>query len=114
MRPRLAVSWSQMVRPLTAITGLGISLVCAAVLSAQQQPSNDQPTIFRSGSAIVSVFATVVAADNRLVTDLTKENFEILEDGKPQPLVVFSNEPQPISVVVMLDTSGSMTSNIKL
>jgi Ca-activated chloride channel family protein len=60
------------------------------------------------------VFATVVATDNRLVTDLTQEDFEILEDGKPQPIVVFSNEPQPISVVVMLDTSGSMTANIKL
>jgi Ca-activated chloride channel family protein len=93
----------------------GIAAACSIVAAlAGQQGAPDDPGIFRSGSSIVSVFATVVTSDNRLVTDLTQDDFEILEDGKPQPIVVFSNEPQPISVVVMLDTSGSMTANIKL
>ena len=38
----------------------------------------------------------------------------VLENEKPQQLVVFENQNQPITVVVMLDTSGSMTGSIKL
>jgi Ca-activated chloride channel family protein len=62
----------------------------------------------------VSVYATVIGPQNRLVTDLTKEDFEVLDNDRPQELLVFANEVQPITVMVMLDTSGSMTGNIKL
>jgi len=70
--------------------------------------------LFKSGSAIVSVYATVIGPQNRLVTDLTREDFEVLDNDKPQELLIFANEVQPITVMVMLDTSGSMTGNIKL
>ena len=73
-----------------------------AVLAAQQ------PT-FKSGTQIVSLFATVTDAQKRLVPDLVKEDFEVFDNDKPQPLVLFENETQPITVVIMLDTSGSMT-----
>src|SRR4051812_23752076 len=79
----------------------------AAVIAAQQ------PT-FRSGTQVVSLFATVLDAQNRLVPDLTQDDFEVLDNDKLQPLIVFKNDPQPISVVVMLDTSGSMTGTIGL
>jgi Ca-activated chloride channel family protein len=79
----------------------------AAVVAAQQ------PT-FRSGTQVVSLFATVLDAQNRLVPDLTQEDFEVLDNEKLQPLIVFKNDPQPITVVVMLDTSGSMTGTIGL
>jgi len=79
----------------------------AAVVAAQQ------PT-FRSGTQVVSVFATVLDAQNRLVPDLEQPDFEVLDNDKPQPLIIFKNDPQPISVVVMLDTSGSMTGTIGL
>jgi Ca-activated chloride channel homolog len=72
-----------------------------------------QPT-FRSGTQVVSLFATVLDAQNRLVPDLTEQDFEVFDNEKPQPLIVFKNDPQPISVVVMLDTSGSMTGTIGL
>ena len=39
----------------------------------------------------------------------SQENFEVYDNGKLQTLTSFDNKPQPISVVVMLDTSGSMT-----
>ena len=38
-----------------------------------------------------------------------KEDFDVLDNGKPVTLTLFQNEPEPFSVVVMLDTSGSMT-----
>ena len=78
-----------------------------ATLSAQQ------PT-FRAGTQVVSVFATVTDAQKRLVPDLVQEDFEVFDNDKPQPLAFFQNEIQPISVVVMLDTSGSMTLTLDL
>jgi Ca-activated chloride channel homolog len=71
-----------------------------------------QPT-FRSGTQLVSLFVTVTDLQRRLVPDLLQEDFEVLDNGKPQPIVFFDNQTQPITVVVMLDTSGSMTGAIK-
>jgi Ca-activated chloride channel family protein len=88
------------------------AVLCLSALAAAQEPQ--QPS-FRSGTGvIVPIFATVSDREQRLVTDLEREDFEIFDNDKPQPLVVFQNETQPISVVVMLDTSASMTLNLKL
>jgi Ca-activated chloride channel homolog len=57
----------------------------------------------------VPSYVTVTDGTNRLVTDLAREDFEILDNGRPQELTIFDNEVRPISVVVMLDTSISMT-----
>ena len=72
-----------------------------------------QPT-FRAGTQVVSLFATVTDAQKRLVPDLQQADFEVLDNEKTQPLVFFQNEVQPITVVVMLDTSGSMTLTLDL
>jgi len=62
----------------------------------------------------VSLFVTVADAQRRLVAGLTQEEFEVHDNEKPQPIVFFQNEIQPITVVVMLDTSGSMTLTLDL
>ncbi len=73
----------------------------------------DQP-IFRGRSDAVRVFVTVVDKDGRLVTSLVQGDFEIRDEGKPQPITLFDNSPQPIRLVVMLDVSGSMEGNLPL
>jgi Ca-activated chloride channel family protein len=72
-----------------------------------------QPT-FRSGVQVVSLFVTVTDAQRRLVPDLVQDDFEVLDNDKPQPIVLFESVAQPITAVVMLDTSGSMTGTIAL
>jgi Ca-activated chloride channel family protein len=72
-----------------------------------------QPT-FRTGTRTVALYATVTDSQKRLVPDLTQEHFEIFDNDKPQTIDLFLNEVQPITVVVMLDTSASMTGNLKL
>ena len=62
----------------------------------------------------MAVYATIQDRDGRLVPDLTREQFEVRDNGKSQPITVFSNEIQPISVVMMLDRSGSMRGNFGL
>jgi Ca-activated chloride channel family protein len=89
-----------------------VSVVAAAValpvLLAAQQPT------FKAGTQVVPLYVTVVDADKRLVPDVAREEFEVLDNGKPVTLTLFSNEPEAFSVVVMLDTSGSMTESIGL
>jgi Ca-activated chloride channel homolog len=79
----------------------------SAVLAAQQ------PT-FRAGTQVVSLFVTVADIQKRLVPDLTQDDFQVFDNEKPQPLAYFDNSIHPINVVVMLDTSGSMTLTIDL
>jgi len=62
----------------------------------------------------VALYATVTDDKKRLVPDLDQAEFEILDNDKPQQIDVFIKEIQPISVVVMLDTSASMTGNLEL
>jgi Ca-activated chloride channel homolog len=77
-------------------------------LSARQQP------VFRGRGDAVRVFVTVTDKDGRLVTTLAKEDFEVRDEGKPQPLTLFDNTPQPIRLIVLLDVSGSMEGNLPL
>lgn len=64
---------------------------------------------FKAGVKIVPLYVTVTDAEKRLVPDLVSDDFVILEDGKPRKTELFRSENLPITVVVMLDTSGSMT-----
>ncbi len=80
---------------------------CASVAGQQQTP-------FKSGASTVAVYTTVTDSTGRLVPDLTKDDFEIYDNGKLQPLTLFATETQPISVIVMLDRSGSMKDSFRL
>ncbi len=89
-------------------------IACAlAVGGASQQPEQQQP-VFRGGRDTVRVFATVTDRDGRIATMLKQEDFELRDDGKPQPITQFDNTPQPIRLIVMLDVSGSMEGNAPL
>jgi Ca-activated chloride channel family protein len=89
--------------------GLALALLAAGTLIVRAQ----QP-LFRSGTQVVSLYVTVNDAEKRLVTNLTQDDFEIYDNDRPQPITLFVNEVQPITVVVMLDTSASMTGNLGL
>jgi Ca-activated chloride channel family protein len=86
------------------------TLVIAAGLVAlgALAPRAQQQGVFRSKVDVVPVFATVTAADGSFVSGLTRDDFIVLDDGKPQEIVSFADTAQAISVSVILDTSGSM------
>src|SRR5687768_6604413 len=89
----------------------GAFAVCLAAVAAA---ANQQPTVFRGTGEAVRVFVTVTDRDGRLVTTLDQSHFEVRDEGKPQPITLFDNTPQPIRLVVMLDVSGSMVGNLPL
>ena len=92
-------------RLMSATFAFGVLTLC--VVTAQQP-------VFRGGSDAVRVFVTVTDGQGRLVTTLGREDFEVRDEGKPQPITLFDNTPQPIRLIVMLDVSGSMEGNLPL
>ena len=85
----------------------------ACFVTSLSAHSPQQPT-FRAGGEAVRVFVTVTDGDGRLVTTLTQADFEVRDEGKPQPITLFDNSPQPIRLIVLLDVSGSMQGNLPL
>src|SRR5262245_24053368 len=63
---------------------------------------------FRGSVTTVEIPVTVTDSSNRLMTGLTKDDFEVFEDGDPQPVTQFSDKRTPVSVGVLLDISDSM------
>jgi VWFA-related protein len=76
-------------------------------LLAQEVPRPNPA--FRAGVDVVSVTATVLDGNDRLVTGLTAADFVVFDDSREQPITQFSNERVPVSLGILLDVSDSMT-----
>jgi Ca-activated chloride channel family protein len=88
-------------RTLASIAALAaLALIPLAAQDAQK---------FKTSTFTVPLYVTVTDREKRLVPDLTQDDFEVYDNGKLQTLTSFDNTPVPIAVIVMLDTSGSMT-----
>ena len=94
------------IRILATITvaTLGIVSMRAVPMRAQDPQSK-----FKVSTNQVALYVTVTDTTKRLVPDLVEDDFEVYDNGKLQTVTAFDNRPLPITVVVMLDTSGSMT-----
>jgi Ca-activated chloride channel homolog len=89
------------------VGALAVSLSDSALSVVEGQ----EPT-FRSSTRIVPVVTTVFDMQGRLVPMLERDEFTILDNGKPQDITFFQNDVQPFTVVVMMDYSASMTANL--
>jgi len=63
---------------------------------------------FRTGVELINVTATVTDENGRFVSGLRKEDFRVYQDDQPQPVSHFNAERVPVSLGIVLDTSGSM------
>jgi Ca-activated chloride channel family protein len=90
---------------LTAIVAAGV-VVCAD--ARQQQPAAGDGRTFRSRVDVTGITVAVRDADGRFVQDLTRDDFDIYEDGERQPLTQFTSERVPLSLGVLVDISDSM------
>ncbi len=86
----------------------------------KSDPMNDVPASLRTKDkpmkvdvGLVLVPVTITDPMNRLVTGLDKENFEVFEDKEAQEIRNFSSEDAPVSIGVIFDMSGSMSSKIE-
>ena len=96
-----------------------VCLVLAAlvvVMHAQQQPQtpparpqgDEQGFRFKSGVELINVTATVSDASGRFVSGLHQEDFVVYEDDQPVTVTHFNSERVPVSLGIVVDTSGSM------
>jgi VWFA-related protein len=81
------------------------------VSDQNQAPDKDQGKVpvFRKNVNVVNVLVTVKDKHGALIPNLTKDHFELLEDGKPQIIKYFSTENDvPITLGLLIDSSKSM------
>jgi VWFA-related protein len=96
----------------TTIAVLPVVAAAAFTTLAAQQPGegsqNAQSFRFRTGVELINVTATVTDSSGRFVSGLTKEDFRLFEDDQLQEITHFNSERVPVSLGIVLDTSGSM------
>jgi Ca-activated chloride channel homolog len=74
-----------------------------------QQPTNQNGTyVIRKDVDEVVLHATVIDDKQHIITDLNKDDFTVLEDGKPQTIISFHHEDIPVAMGIVIDNSGSM------
>ncbi|HWG39546.1 MAG TPA: VWA domain-containing protein, partial [Candidatus Acidoferrales bacterium] len=78
------------------------------------QSQKDEST-YRVNVRLVNVFTTVTDSRGAPVADLTKDDFQLFEDGVPQTIKVFEKESAiPLSIALAIDTSPSTMRDFKL
>jgi Ca-activated chloride channel family protein len=87
---------------------LAALITSAVCLSAQGEQPAPQAT-FKSGVDRVTLTVSVRNRNGRVVRDLTKSDFTILDSGKPVEILDFYSGASPISLAILLDISGSMS-----
>src|SRR5580693_154425 len=88
-----------------AVLAAGICLAVAMAVKAQQDTA---PPVFRSETRVVVCNTTVVDKNGHLVTDLSRENFTVSENGVAQKITGYKHEDVPVSLGLVIDNSGSM------
>ena len=94
-------------RPLVTF-GFAAAVLGSSLLAQERRPA-DQGFTFRTSVDLVSVNATVTDANGHFVPGLRAEDFTITEDGERQTVTQFEAERVPVSLGIVLDTSGSMS-----
>jgi len=87
----------------------------AAPASDGAAESGDAPYVLKVNVKLVNVFTNVTDATGAIVGGLTKSDFRVTEDGRPQEIAVFERESElPLDLVLAIDTSGSVHKDLPL
>lgn len=104
---------------------MSVSLVMAALISltlaqavdsasSQEGQKNKADETIRLNASLVQVPAIVTDHSGKFVTDLSRGDFSISEDGKRQEISIFAAVKQPFSAVLVLDTSNSAEDRLRV
>lgn len=93
---------------LTVLVALFVSWPALAQDRAKDKAQDQTPT-FRTSVNLVNVFFTVKDKHGALIPNLSKDQFEVLEEGKPQTIKFFTAESNlPLTLGILIDSSQSM------
>jgi VWFA-related protein len=85
-----------------------VAAAFATAVAQERQGSSQESFRFRTGVELINVTATVTDGTGRFVPGLRQEDFRVFEDGQLRPITHFTSERVPVSLGILLDTSGSM------
>jgi len=85
-----------------------VLVCCGAICVTDLEGQSRQAPPFRADVTVVSLAVTVTDAHGRFVSNLSRDDFVVYDDGRPQPLVHFAAERTPVSLGLVVDASGSM------
>jgi len=104
-----------LVLPLILGMAFGAQAQTAASAPEGAAGSQDAPYVLKVNVKLVSVFTNVTDATGAIVGGLTKSDFKVTEDGRPQEIAVFERESElPLDLVLAIDTSGSVHKDLPL
>ena len=93
---------------LTAVASAKVVVLLSGQTQTGQPSSDPQSFKFRTGVELINVNATVTDQSGRFVSGLNKDDFRLFDDEQPQTVTHFTAERVPVSLGIVLDTSGSM------
>ena len=92
------------------LSSFGFLLLTGISLAQAPPAPQEEPLLYRSDTRLVLLHASVVDKNGRLITNIPQSAFKIFEDGIEQPIKLFRREDVPVSMGVIVDNSGSMSS----
>src|SRR4051794_8721555 len=96
-----------------ALAGAGIITSLLLFLLALLAPAQD--TTFRMDVKLVNLFVNVTDKTGAIVGGLSKDDFQVFEDGRPQKIAVFERQSElPLNLTLAIDTSGSTFKDLAL
>ena len=95
-------------RPMRLSVGLLLALWVVAPLAANVPVRQGPPPTFKAGVDRVTVTAVVHRQNGQPVTDLRRDDFSLLDNGRMRPILEFRSEPTAATLALLVDLSGSM------
>ncbi|MGH9625865.1 MAG: VWA domain-containing protein, partial [Bryobacteraceae bacterium] len=90
--------------------GFAIGKITAAIVAGALFAGCLSAQLFKANTRLVVLHATVTDHKGRFVSNLTKKQFQVYENGKLQKIKLFLHEDAPVSLGLIIDDSGSMES----
>jgi VWFA-related protein len=101
---------------LAVIVSLSAAVMAADLAASPGQVEQPQGAVIKARVFLVNLFVTALD-DDRYVRDLMEQDFQIYEDGEPQPIKYFNNlsesQDLPLTIIMLIDTSGSVVDKLQ-
>jgi VWFA-related protein len=92
---------------LALTAGMAFSQVISQLPPPPPPPLDETPT-FTSETNLVTLHVSVLDKSDHLITDIPRSAFHVYEDGEEQEIRLFQREDVPVSMCILIDSSGSM------
>ncbi len=91
-----------------------LPLLVFGLISATAAQTTGDDEVIKVETSLISLPITVLDRNGRYIADLKKENFKVIEEGTEQEVEYFGTVDKPVTVVLLMDCSGSMGPNLNI